>query len=367
MTSIQKKGPVLVTGGSGFVALELISQLLAKGYTVHTTVRSLQNHTKVQPLQDLRRQYGEDKLLLFEADLLKPDSFRAAMQGGCQTVYHVASPFRMAEKITDGQTEMVDPALQGTRNVLQSVEETPSVTRVVLTSTTGAIAGDYADVLDKMDNQAMSEKYFDESSTVKHNPYHYSKVLAEKEAWKMCAAQEAHNNKKRWDLVVLCVALVLGPTVNTATESGSLYLMDELLSGWMFYGVPELVFLPVDVRDVATAHINAGEVQEAHGRYIVGPPKTTTFLEISKHFKKLKGGSLWLPSHQIPSVVTRLVGPLFGLTQKWMSRNLGVRFMVDNSRAIKELGITYRPLEVTLKDHYASWERNKKQGKSKMA
>lgn len=365
MTSTQEKGPVLVTGGSGFIALELISQLLSKGYTVHTTVRSLQNHAKIQPLQDLRGKHGEDKLLLFEADLLQPGSFRPAMQGGCQTVYHVASPFRMAEKIKDGQTEMVDPALQGTRNVLQSVEETPTVTRVVLTSTTGAIAGDYADVLDKMDNQVMSEKYFDESSTVKHNPYHYSKVLAEKEAWKMCKAQES--KPKQWDLVVLCVALVLGPTVNTATESGSLYLMDELLSGWMFYGVPELVFLPVDIRDVATAHINAGEVKQAHGRYIVGPAKTTTFLEISKQFKKLKGGSMWLPSHQIPSVVTRIVGPLFGLTQKWMSRNLGVHFTVDNSRGVKELGITYRPLEVTLKDHYASWETNKKQGKGKTA
>lgn len=126
--------PVLVTGGSGFIALEIISQLLARGYTVHTTVRSLQNNLKVQPLRDLRDQYHQGRLLLFEADLLQPGSFGAAMQD-CVVVYHVASPFKVPEKIKDGQKEMVEPAVEGTRNVLKSVEETPTVKRVVLTST----------------------------------------------------------------------------------------------------------------------------------------------------------------------------------------------------------------------------------------
>lgn len=127
-------GPVLVTGGSGFIALELISQLLVRGYTVHTTVRSLQNSPKVQPLRDLKDRHPEGRLVLFEADLLQPGSFGPAMQD-CVTVYHVASPFKVPEKIKDGQKEMVEPAVKGARNVLQSVEETPTVKRVVFTST----------------------------------------------------------------------------------------------------------------------------------------------------------------------------------------------------------------------------------------
>lgn len=133
MAGSAESGPVLVTGGSGFIALELISQLLSKGYTVHTTVRSLQNQAKVGPLRDLRDRHGEGKLLLFEADLLQQGSFGPAMQG-CVVVYHVASPYKMAEKIKDGQKEMVEPALEGTRNVLKTVEETPSVSRVIVTS-----------------------------------------------------------------------------------------------------------------------------------------------------------------------------------------------------------------------------------------
>lgn len=373
--------PVLVTGGSGFVALELISQLLVQGYAVHTTVRNLQNTAKVSCLQDLKAQHPEGKLLLFEADLLQPGSFHAAMQG-CAVVFHVASPFKVPEKIKDGDSEMVQPALQGTRNVLKAVEETPSVQRVVFTSTSesalvplrghgatrsltrptaGAIAGDYKDVIDKM--RVMSHDYFNETSTVKHNPYHYSKVLAEKEAWKI--VEEHQQSEQRWDLVVICPAFVLGPTLTSSSESGSLFLMDELLSGLMFYGVPDLSFLPVDVRDVAAAHIRAAELKEAYGRYIVGPPKTTTFLEISKHFKKLRKGTPWLPSFQLPTALVRIVGPLFGLSQKWMSSNLGVKFAVDNTRSISELGLNYRSLEETLNDHYASWEKHKRKGKAK--
>ena len=33
------KGPVLVTGGTGYIGGEIIDRLLAEGYAVHTTVR----------------------------------------------------------------------------------------------------------------------------------------------------------------------------------------------------------------------------------------------------------------------------------------------------------------------------------------
>ena len=44
---------VLVTGGSGFVATHLVSQLLDRGYTVRASVRSLANEAKVEPLRRL--------------------------------------------------------------------------------------------------------------------------------------------------------------------------------------------------------------------------------------------------------------------------------------------------------------------------
>jgi len=195
----------------------------------------------------------------------------------------------------------------------------------------------------------MRESQFNDTSTATHNPYHYSKILAEKEAWKMCEAQ------KRWDLVVICSGFAFGPSHTADSASGSLFLLDELMKGWMFYGVPDLGFLVVDVREVALAHIKAADTPSAHGRYIVAPSEMTTFLKVSRIIKSVHRSPMWLPNHQLPTFLVRLVGPLFGLTQKWMSTHLGVRFTVDNSRAIKELGITYRPVEETFVDHYTSW------------
>src|SRR5438477_4966332 len=136
---------VLVTGGSGFVASHLINQLLAGGDSVHTTVRSLSSARKVLPLTELQQQFP-GRLQVFEADLLRPGSFDAAMRG-CTVVYHVASPFMLPEKIKNGRQQMLEPALLGTQNVLASVNAIPTVRRVVFTSTVGAIFGDYIDVM----------------------------------------------------------------------------------------------------------------------------------------------------------------------------------------------------------------------------
>lgn len=122
----------LVTGGTGYIALWVVKILLEHGHNVHTTVRSLANEKKCKPLLDLQIQHP-DKLTLFEADLLSPGSFAKSMQG-CDTVYHIASPFLLPSQIKDGMKECVEPAIQGTRNVLTSVNDTESVKRVVLTS-----------------------------------------------------------------------------------------------------------------------------------------------------------------------------------------------------------------------------------------
>jgi nucleoside-diphosphate-sugar epimerase len=337
---------VLVTGGTGFVACHLVQQLLEAGDTVHTTVRSLSNESKLRPLREMAERFS-GRLKIFEADLLVPGSFDLPM-AGCSIVHHVASPFLLPERIKDGQRQMLEPALQGTRNVLQSVERTPSVTRVVMTSTVGAIFGDYADVLD-MKDQTLSETYFNTSSTITNSPYHFAKVEAEKQAWKMADAQQ------RWRLVTINPGMILGPSLTPASESGSLFLLDEMLKGYFFYGMPDLSLTTVDVREVALAHINAAHTPTAHGRYILAERQMASFVEISKILRTVHRRPYLLPRHQIPNFVVRLIGPFFGLTQDYMRKHIGVRFKVDNRRSIEELGIQYRPLEQTLIDHYRSW------------
>ncbi|MGH8446925.1 MAG: NAD-dependent epimerase/dehydratase family protein [Solimonas sp.] len=340
----------LVTGGSGFVAGHLVDLLLREGYAVRATVRSLANLAKTRHLAVLGERHP-GQLQLFEADLLRDGSFDAAMQG-CELVFHVASPFLMPEQIKDGQKELVEPALHGTRNVLASVNRTDSVRRVVLTSTVGAIFGDYSDVA-AMAGGMLSEAYFNSSSTADSNPYHYSKVMAEQEAWRLCREQ------RRWSLVAINPGLVLGPALTGASDSGSLFLLDELLKGYFFYGAPDFSFTWADVRDVALAHLRAAERDAAEGRYIIAEKQMVSFLDMSRILRPVHRRPLLLPRHGVPNGIVRLIGPFFGLTQDYIRKHLGIRFPVDNRRSVEGLGIAYRPIEETLRDHYAAWVGNR--------
>jgi nucleoside-diphosphate-sugar epimerase len=340
----------LVTGGSGFVGSHLVKRLLERGHRVHATARSTAATAKLRPLRELREAHP-GQLSLFEADLLAEGSFDEAM-AGCRTVFHVASPFRMPEKIKDGRREMVDPALLGTRNVLAAIERTPTVERLVLTSTVGAIFGDYADVLE-MDDGVLSERYFNTTSTVENNPYHYAKTVAERAAWDAEAAQG------RWRMVAVNPGLILGPSLTPASESGSLFLLQELFKGYFFYGAPDFSFTTADVRDVADAHIAAAENPDAKGRYIVAAETMTSFHEMARVLRSRYPRDLRLPRTALPHWPVRVLGPAFGLSQDYIRKHLGIRFRVDNSRGVRELGITYRPIEQTLLDHYEAWRHRR--------
>ncbi|MER5220533.1 NAD-dependent epimerase/dehydratase family protein [Streptomyces flaveus] len=341
---------VVVTGGSGFVGSHQVRRLLERGYRVHTTVRSTANTAKVRPLRAMQEAYP-GRLSLFEADLLREGSFDEAMSG-CTMVFHAASPFLMPEKIKDGRRDMVDPALLGTRNVVASIERTSTVQRLVFTSTVGAIFGDYIDVR-SMDDHVLSEKYFNTTSTVENNPYHYAKTLAERAAWAAEAAQD------RWRMVSVNPGLILGPSLTPASESGSLFLLEELFKGYFFYGAPDFSFTTADVREVADAHIAAAENPDAKGRYIVAAETMTSFHEMSRIIRTRHPRDLRLPRTALPHWPVRVLGPAFGLTQDYIRKHLGIRFRVDNSRSVHELGITYRPIERTVLDHYEAWRRQR--------
>lgn len=201
-----------------------------------------------------------------------------------------------------------------------------------------------------MENGTLSERYFNTTSSLQHNAYQYSKTLAEKEAWKIAESQT------RWDLVVLCPGLVLGPSLTPSSDSGSLAIIDQLLSGYyMLPGAPDLAWAMVDVRDVAAAHIRAAEVPAAKGRYIISHSSLTSLMDVSTCLKRVHRSPRSLPSWQMPHFLFRLVAPLVGISQAWVSANMGIRFAVDNTRSIKELGMEYRPVEEMLLDHYQAW------------
>ncbi len=108
-----------MTGAAGYFATELVAQLLESGkYRVRGTVRSLamERLSRKHPLRML--QGADARLELYEANLMESGSFDNCM-AGAKYVFHTASPF-FTEGITDGKAQLIDPAVNGTCNVLRS-------------------------------------------------------------------------------------------------------------------------------------------------------------------------------------------------------------------------------------------------------
>lgn len=133
---------VAVTGVSGYIGSEVVKQLLEKGYTVRGTVRSKSNTSKVQHLLTLSDALP-GKLELFEADLLKTGDFDEVVRGA-DFVLHTASPFFTESSAPE--KDLVDPAVNGTSNVLRAAGKA-GIKRVVVTSSVaGRLIGAQLDV-----------------------------------------------------------------------------------------------------------------------------------------------------------------------------------------------------------------------------
>lgn len=340
MTPINKKAPVLVTGGSGYIAGWIIKYLLEEGHTVHATVRDPAKKGSVAHLEKLK---GPGKLKLFKADLLDMGSFDEAMKG-CELVMHTASPFVLGG-FTDANEALVRPAVEGTRNVLEAVNRTASVKRVVLTSSIAAIYGDNAD-LRKVAGGAFTEEQWNTTSSVTHNPYQYSKTAAEREAWKMVEAQ------KRWDLVTINPVMVYGPSLTSGSASGSIDTMLQMGRGKLRTGVPKLSYGYVDVREVAQAHLLAGFNPKATGRHILSA-NVLSMLDMAKILRAKFGDAYPFPRKTLPKMAAWMFGPIVSdVTRKFVSRNVGLPLRIDNSKSKKSLGVKYRPIEKTLTEHF---------------
>ena len=77
---------------------------------------------------------------------------------------------------------------------------------------------------------------------------------------------------------------------------------------------------------------------------------TLTFLEMANILKK-NYSKYPLPKGRAPKFMLYVIGPLQGLSWKYIKLNVGIPIEFDNSYSKKDLGIEYTPIEKTLNDH----------------
>jgi nucleoside-diphosphate-sugar epimerase len=299
MANIDQSKPVMVTGATGYVAGWLVKKLLEEGITVHAAVRNPDKEYKIAHLNKIAAN-SAGKIKYFKSDLLQKGSYAEAMKD-CELVFHTASPF--INDVKDPQKDLIEPAVEGTRNVLETANQTPSVKRVIVTSSCAAIYGDASDC-QKAPNGVLTEAIWNTTSSLKYQPYSYSKTLAEKAAWEIAEQQS------QWDLVTVNPCFVLGPPLNPkATTSESFNILKQLGDGTMKAGVPKMGVGVVDVRDVADAHFKAGYTPTAKGRYITSG-HNTNFLDMAQALLPKFGNDYPLPKKALPKWLLMIVGPM---------------------------------------------------------
>jgi nucleoside-diphosphate-sugar epimerase len=339
-----EKQTILVTGGAGYIGSWVVKDLVEKGHNIRVSVRNKSNTEKYKHILDLGEK-NPGTVELFEADLTKENSFDMAAVG-CDSIIHMASPFILNHK--DAQKNLVDPALNGTKYVLSSATKSGTVKKIVLTSSVAAVHGDTID----MQEQGLSEFTEDQwntTSSLEHQPYSFSKVLAEKEAWQIS------KNQDQWKLVVINPSFVMGPSLAKISNSGSLDFMNDILSGKFKTGAPDLNFGFVDVRDVAKSHVLALESNSAEGRHILSE-RTMNVMSLAKIIESAFPKKYKLPTMQSPKWLMSIIGPMFGVTRKFVKRNVGFKINLNASKSINELKLSYTPIEKSIKD-MVEWMR----------
>ncbi|KAL6966526.1 hypothetical protein U1Q18_032305 [Sarracenia purpurea var. burkii] len=267
---------------------------------------------------------AKERLHLFKANLLEDGSFDSVVVG-CVGVFHTASPFY--HDVKDPQVELIDPALKGTLNVLGSCAKTPSVKRVVLTSSIVAVAFNGRP---RTPEVVVDESWFSDPEFCKQNKLWYvlSKTLAEDAAWKFV-------KEKGIDMVTINPAMVIGPLLQPTLNTSAAAILN-LINGSQTF--PNSTFGWVNVKDVANAHIQAFEIPSANGRYCL--------VEEVAH------------SSEIVKILRDLF-PHFQLPQKCADDKPFMSIYQVSKERAKRLGIDFIPLKESVKETVESLKEKK--------
>lgn len=321
-------GTVLVTGGSGYIAGYLIRQLVAEGWQVHTTIRSLAREAEVRGWL----QVDDARLRFFAADLTE-DAGWAEATAGCSHVAHVASPLPPAAP--KDENELIVPARDGALRALRAAKAA-GVRRFVMTSSVAAIAYGHP-----KERTRFTEADWSDPDGPGTYAYPKSKTLAERAARDWVAAEGGG-----LEFVTVNPSVVLGP-VWAEDFSTSIQAVKKLLGGEM-PGMPDIGFGIVDVRDVADLHVRCLTAPDLAGERFIASGPFLKLAEVGRILRDQLGEEAHrVPKLVLPDMMVKLAAKLDPVIAQ-VTSELGRVKETPATHAAERLGWTPRPVEETL-------------------
>ena len=328
---------VLLTGASGYIGKHITLQLLNQGYTVRASVRKLSKSAEVRDAVTphlVDSSNLESRLTFVELDLDKDAGWSDALDG-IDVLMHTASPFPLASP--KDENDLIRPAVEGTLRALRAAKNS-GVKRVILTSSVAAIYGREL----PSDVESYDETMWtDIKHPVGRGAYTKSKTLAEQAAWNF-----VEKDAPEIVLTTINPVLVLGAPLDKNFGS-SISLVERILNG-KDPMLPDLKFAIVDVRDVATMHVDAIKIDSTKGQRVIASSSTKSFIEIAQLLKASYPKSK-VKSAKAPTFVIHLLS-LFDGSIKPILPQLGKPMTVSSAKAKQLLGINFIPTDVAIKE-----------------
>jgi dihydroflavonol-4-reductase len=311
--------PVLVTGGTGIVGGAVLRRLVADGRAVRALARSKGSEDAVAAL-------GAEAV---RGDVLDLGSLTEAMRG-CSTVFHVAGVNAMCLR---DPSDMIRTNVEGSMNAVRAAADA-GVGRVVYTSSSSTI-GEPRHTVGREDSPHRGSYL---------SAYERSKHLAERRVFELARTMAV-------EVVSVNPSSVQGP----GRATGSARLLLEVVNGRLPVLVDTTISL-IDIENCAKGHVLA-ETRGAPGeRYLLSGASLTT-REAVDLLDRIWG----LPRRVrfAPGWVAMTGGEVAGAVAKAIRRDAtlcpeAVRTLLhghryDGSKATRELGLRYAPVETTLR------------------